>query len=290
MSPVATHLLVACATQHPAVRLIDLKSGSSTHSLPGHHGAVISVAWSPTKEHILASGGIDGTVRLWDVRRSASSIGMLDMEDSIGISSNGSRPGGRARESAKAHDGAVNALQWSDDGAYLVTAGHDDRIRVWNASSGANTLASFGPTLKNNHLSSLPLLLSKSGTTRSGKEVLIYPNGHEILVFELHDGKLLKRLKVPGPVTAAVRSRTGERNVRNRITSLSWRPLPGGFVSGHSDGHIRAWLPRTKDVDEADAEDLAEDTGTNAEEETARKRKVLEDVYRDLTKQKITFG
>src|SRR4051794_32697885 len=32
LSPIANHLLVACATQHPTVRLVDLRSGSSTHS------------------------------------------------------------------------------------------------------------------------------------------------------------------------------------------------------------------------------------------------------------------
>src|SRR5437016_166207 len=50
LSPIASHLLVACATQHPAVRLVDLRSGSSTHSLAGHHGALLALAWNPTLE------------------------------------------------------------------------------------------------------------------------------------------------------------------------------------------------------------------------------------------------
>lgn len=287
MSPIASHLLVACATQHPVVRLIDLKSGSSTHSLPGHHGAVISVAWSPVKEHILSSGGTDGTVRLWDVRKSANALGMLNMEDQIGLMKEGTRPSGNARESVKAHTAAVNGLSWTPDGAYLVTAGHDDRLRVWNAHTGSNTLVNFGPALKNKHLSSLPLLSSPAGSTRLGQDLLIYPNENEVLMFELHEGRLLKKMRVPGPSTAVVESRTGERNVKNRITSLSWWGLSEGFLSGHSDGHIRAWSPRTKDDDEADAEETEAD---NSKEDMGRKRKVLDDVFRDLTKQKITFG
>lgn len=33
ISPVAGHVLVACGTQHPAVRLVDLRSGANVQSL-----------------------------------------------------------------------------------------------------------------------------------------------------------------------------------------------------------------------------------------------------------------
>lgn len=290
MSQISSHLLVACATQHPAVRLVDLRSGSSAQSLAGHHGAVISVAWSTSREYVLASGGIDGTVRLWDVRKSAGTLGMLDMEDSIGLLPDGSHFGGRTRQSAKAHDAAVNGLSWTADGRYIITAGHDARVRIWDTASGSNTLASFGPTLKNGHLSYLPLLSSPDGTTRPGGELLFYPNENEILLFEMHEGRLLKRLRVPGPHTAAVRSRTGERNVRNRITALFWRGIADGFYSSHTDGQIRAWLPRTMDDEYADAGEVEEDMDRMGDDGTKRKSNVLEDVFRDLTKAKITFG
>ena len=64
LSFIADYLLVACATQHPTVRLIDLRSGASVHSLVGHQGAVLLVAWSSRDEYILASGGSKGRVRL----------------------------------------------------------------------------------------------------------------------------------------------------------------------------------------------------------------------------------
>jgi DNA excision repair protein ERCC-8 len=140
LSPIASHVLVACATQHPAVRLVDLRTGSSTHSLAGHYGALLSLAWSPTLEHILASGGIDGTVRLWDIRKSSGELGVLNMEDSTGITTmDGVGRSSRARDVGKAHSAAVNGITWTDDGAYLITAGHDERIRVWDAAAGANT-------------------------------------------------------------------------------------------------------------------------------------------------------
>jgi DNA excision repair protein ERCC-8 len=293
LSPIADHLLVACATQHPSVRLVDLRSGASTHSLAGHHGALLALAWSPVQDHALASGGVDGTVRLWDIRKSSGSLGVLDLEDSTGIvGTDGVGGSARGRHSGKAHMGAVNGLTWTEDGSYLVSAGHDDRVRVWDIATGANTLASFGPILKNGHLSNVPMLVSPSTVMAPGKELLYYPNEKEILVFELHEGRLTERLKVPGPNTSVIRSRTGERNVMNRITSLVWSGQSGGTYSAHTDGHIRAWLPRTAEDVRLDKE---EDGSTKSEEhdlsETAhRKRKVLDDVFRNLTRQKITFG
>ncbi|RFU28527.1 hypothetical protein B7463_g7798, partial [Scytalidium lignicola] len=294
LSPIASHLLVACATQHPAVRLVDLRSGSATHSLAGHTGAVLAVEWSPTVEHILASGGIDGTVRLWDVRKSSAAVGVLDMEDSTGVDVAGTRKVRPAnmdatRGSAKAHTGAVNGISWTDDGYCLITAGHDSRIRVWDASTGANTLASFGPTLKNTQLSHLPLLVAPTSLTPADQNLLFYPNERELLMFELHDGRLVKRLRVPGQDVSVVRSRTGERNIKSRITGLAWRNPCEGIYSAHSDGCIRAWLPRM-DGEGEDEDEVGEEKNEEENERLKRKRKVLDDVYRDLTRQKITFG
>lgn len=293
ISPIASHLLVACATQLPTVRLIDLRSGSSTHSLAGHHGALLSVAWSPTVEHILASGGVDGSIRIWDIRKSSGSLGVLDMEDSVGIAGfDGMGRGARGRDRGKAHQGTVNGITWTDNGSYIVSAGHDERVRVWDAALGANTLASFGPTLKNGHLSSLPLIASPTSLTAPRKEVLFYPNERELLMFELHEGKLLKRLRVPGPALAAVRSRTGQRSIKNRITALVWRSAVDGIYSAHSDGQIRAWVPRTKDDVIADQEEEENSRGQLADEDATgkRKRQVLDDVFNSLTRQKISFG
>ncbi|MCJ1243868.1 hypothetical protein MMC30_001065 [Trapelia coarctata] len=291
ISPIADHLLVACATQHPAVRLVDLRSGASTHSLAGHSGAVLSVAWSPKQENILASGGSDGTVRLWDIRRSAGGLGVLDLEDSVGILGEpGSGIGGRPRHRGKAHVGACNGVAWTDDGYFLVTTGHDERIRLWNAAAGANALAHFGPTIKNAHLSTLLPLLVPSHLTAPGKQVMFYSNESEILMFDLIEGTLHKRLRSPGSPLAQVGGSAGQRNIRNRVTSLAWRAGHIELYSAHSDGIIRAWMPRTAEDAEVEAEEQQEAAAPGGEDESRkRKRQALDEVFRDLTRQKITF-
>ncbi len=221
------------------------------------------------------------------------------MEDSVGIIGyDGFGTGARHRERGKAHIGAANGIVWTDDGGHIVTAGHDEKIRVWDAATGANTLAAFGPVVKNKHLSALLPLLAPSNLTPPGEEILFFPSEKEILVFELFEGKLLKRLRVPGLPIA--RSTVGQRNVRNRVTGLAWRVGNVEAYSAHEDGCIRAWIPRTsvdasveeeeREEGRVEGEDGRREEGDDEERKRKRKRKVLEDVYRDLTRRKITFS
>ncbi|KAI0908157.1 WD40-repeat-containing domain protein [Ustulina deusta] len=305
LSPIASHLLVACGTQHPAVRLVDLRSGSSIQSLTGHGGAILATAWSPRHEHVLATGGVDGTVRIWDIRRAGALIGMLDQEDSLGLYYNGllGNDGNvRMRASAKAHAAPVNGLTWTDDGGYIISAGHDNRIRVWDAATGRNTLASFGPSIRNTQLASASMFTSPVGLTHPGRELLFWPNETEILVCDLHNGHIITRLRGIGAAVAGVRSsKKSERSVKNRISSIVWRGaggsggssgvvmggtnMPGAVFSAHLDGQIRAWVPRLEATDEDVDEDLTPEVG----EARAMKRKALDDVYKSLMGQKITF-
>ncbi|EOD45708.1 putative dna excision repair protein ercc-8 protein [Neofusicoccum parvum UCRNP2] len=288
MSPIASHLLVACATQQPTVRLVDLRSGAATHSLAGHGGAVLSTAWSPVAEHVVASGGTDGTVRFWDIRRSAGCLGVLDMEDSLGVVGfDGSGGGARNRQQGRAHAAAVNGVVWTEDGRHLVSTGHDERVRVWDTATGANTLASFGPTVKNAHLSALLPLVSPSALTAPGKECLFFPSEREILMYELLEGRLFKRLKTPHRSTGTVGAAGTQRQLKNRTTALAWRAHDVELYSAHADGTIRAWTPRTEEdlmVEEEEREEAEHEEQTRK-----RKREALEEIYRDFTKKAMTF-
>ncbi len=285
---------------------MDLRSGANVQSLAGHQGAILATSWSPRHEHILATGSVDGTVKIWDIRRAGGAIGILDQEDSLGLYHNGLLGADgkvRVRTSAKSHAGPVNSLAWTDDGAFLISAGHDRRIRVWDAATGRNTLASFGPSIKNSQLATMTMFTSPVGVTHPGREVLFWPNDTEILVLDLHDGHVITRLRGTGPVIAGIRANTGaERMVKNRITSIAWRGAGGGgssngvamgasntagaIYSSHLDGQIRAWTPLLQgDNDEAE-----EDTATSETKEKAKKRKVIDDVFKSLMGQKITFA
>jgi WD40 repeat protein len=63
--------LIAVALQDGSVRMCDPRTRDSTHVLKGHSRAVTRVEWStyPGESYALASAGMDGAVRVWDVRR-----------------------------------------------------------------------------------------------------------------------------------------------------------------------------------------------------------------------------
>jgi DNA excision repair protein ERCC-8 len=289
LSPIASHLLVACATQHPNVRLVDLRSGANTHSLAGHSGAVLSTAWSPIREHILVSGATDGTVRFWDVRRSVGELGVLNLEDSVGILNHPRSAFSCNTTNAQAHRGPVNGLVWTEDGHHLITCGHDARIRVWDTDIGANTLANFGPMVKNTSLAPRIPVLPPTQYLQPGADLMFYPNESEILAYELFDGKLLRRLRRSQPQAPAnAAAAKGQHNTKDRITSLAWRPHDVEMYSAHTDGSIAAWKPRTEEDAEADEEE--EQDKEEREEGKKRKRGVLDEIYQGLTKKQITFG
>eukprot|EP00906_Rhabdomonas_costata_P005961 RCo008819 len=71
------HGLVAIGTTDPEVRLVDLLSGHASQCLLGHREPVKALCWSPVQPFMLCSGGVDGTLRLWDVR-GAGCLGLLN--------------------------------------------------------------------------------------------------------------------------------------------------------------------------------------------------------------------
>ncbi|KKK18252.1 hypothetical protein AOCH_001944 [Aspergillus ochraceoroseus] len=287
-------LLIAVGSSEKPVRLLDLRSGLSTHGLPGHHSAVLSVSWAPHRPHILASASTDNRVILFDIRRAGhnSAIATLDMDDAVGLI-----PPANASASyqtrlafsphARAHNGAVTGVRWTSDGAHLVTAGQDARIRVWNATTGANTLVHFGPRIQNSassHLAERVPLIVPCDQVEAGHETLLWANFNEsddrgeIFMFELREGTFLKRLKVPGLINRRQQPQ-GRSNALSaaRINALAWRGNGASgegleVFSGHGDGTLRSWVAREPEEGPTEAEEMEQ-------ADHKRKRDVLEEIY-----------
>jgi predicted ATPase/tetratricopeptide (TPR) repeat protein len=89
----------------------DAQRGERLRAFAGHQGIVYAVAWGAT-EDIVISGGGGGRLRWWDVR---SGMCVLVRE---------------------AHQGTIQSLRRSPDGAKLASCGDDGAIMLWNIHTG----------------------------------------------------------------------------------------------------------------------------------------------------------
>lgn len=129
-----------------------------------------SVAWSPDGT-MLAGGGTDGTLRIWDLESGdqlAELAGHTDAVRSLAwspdgvhlasaaldntvrlwaleLDSEGRVGGGEETNTLSAHQrGGALAVAWSPDSAHLASGGGDAVARVWNRTSGEEVLTLKG--------------------------------------------------------------------------------------------------------------------------------------------------
>ena len=115
-SPHDTHLLATFAAESNVVRILDVRQpGQALLELRGHGGAVSTVEWSPNRRGLLASGGDDSQVLLWDLVNSTPSSSN-SASASASSSTNGGGAGGAGAGAPGAPDKHLSPIaNWSCD-------------------------------------------------------------------------------------------------------------------------------------------------------------------------------
>jgi pre-mRNA-processing factor 17 len=94
------------------------------HTWEGHSKGVQQIEWFPRHAHLLLSGSLDATVRVWGA-----------YESSLGGNGRG------CKRVYRGHSAPVRAICIQDAGAEFCSSGYDKRLVLWDVETGQSSLS-----------------------------------------------------------------------------------------------------------------------------------------------------
>jgi len=115
---------LASASYDKTVRIWQIQNGKYNllTTLLGHTWAVLTVAFSPTNQNLLATGSGDNTIKLWDINT------------------------GELISTLSGHSWSVVAVAFSTDGKMLISGSWDKTVKIWQISTKSEITSLVGHT------------------------------------------------------------------------------------------------------------------------------------------------
>lgn len=170
----------------------------------GHAAPVMSVAFSPDGR-LLASGGADSIVILWETT-TAHQLRTLT-----------------------GHTGTVLAVAFSPDGRWLASSGQDNVVKIWEVASGRN--------LRN-------LAIEKrEGEMQGFAAIAFSPDGRWLAAGNVNN--TVKVWEAASGHDVATLTPQGAADPLLGVTAVAFSPDGQLLLTGHGDGIIRLWQAAT---------------------------------------------
>ena len=223
---------LASGSADKTVKVWDVESGRELKTLRGHDEGICHVTFSPDGKHI-ASAERGKAIKIWDAETGSE---VTDIQRSptkgngMGFSPDGrhfascnddgisvwdTTSGVEVMTIPSAHKLWVTCVVYSPDGKSIVSCGWDSSIKVWDASTGKQTMA----------LRSRNQRLSYVNYDSSGKFIVAPDQGNTISIWDTVTGEVVMTL-------------TGHEAT---IRSVAFSPDGRTIISGSGDRTIRVW-------------------------------------------------
>jgi len=238
---------------HPRGRMQiwDIQKGELLHTLKGHEGWIWGVAFSPDSK-IMASGGFDRAILLWNIQ-TGESLGILEEFDeiqSLAFSSDGKiLAAGNSVDASKkevigtihiwdiqtreimhtlkGHEKTTECLAFSPDGKTLASGGWDGTMRLWDVQTGKQIR-----------------ILTDKDTGGPVFSIAFSPDGRMIAtggwdgiarLWDAETGVVLKKMRQPGFFSSTT----------SGIRSVAFSPDGETLAAGIMDGTAIIWKVKT---------------------------------------------
>ncbi|GAA5863075.1 hypothetical protein JCM3774_001413 [Rhodotorula dairenensis] len=209
---------VFCLAVHPHAATIAVSGGEDDNAfvfrtdtgaqiaqLSGHQDSVTSAAWS-FDGAMVATGGMDGRVRVWKARRPSSDVAWEETgwEFLVGLEG----------------PDEVNWLDWHPKGNVLLAGGADGTVWVWNLPSGQTMHVLSG------HVT--PVTCGRF--TPDGKKILTASEDSMLILWDPRTGEVIHKLT----------GQDGRFRLEGGINCLAINPASTVAIVGGAEGGLRA--------------------------------------------------
>ncbi len=201
-------VLIASGDRSGGLSLWEADTGRLYLDLTDHKGAINSVSWRDDS-NVLASASDDGTVKVWDVNE------------------------GKAIKSFNAHGGGVTDVAFDHQGR-LVTAGKDNKAKLWDANGGL--IREFQPVAED---------VLEAAITHDGSRV-IYGDWDGQVFSALSEKPEDKQALAANPPPAAERAKV----VQQQLASIQKTMQP---IKAELDAAMNTVAAAQKPIDELNA-------------------------------------